>query len=316
MVAFSRPLPGAPRRDHAAARRLAGRPPGGATARARAARPPATAAPPPRRPTASGEMLRLRGEFAAAEDGLPPRRAAAGFEPQPGLALLRLAQGDVDGAAAPRSAASLSETTDPATRARLLPGRASRSCSPSATWARHARRATSSTRSRRGPTQRRAARAMADHARGAVAARGGRRARRARRAAPALERWHDLDAPYEAARVRVLIALACRALGDEDAAALELDAAARAVRGARREPDVARVDALVRRRRRRRPRADRRASSRCCAWSPPARRTGRSPPSSSSASGRSTATSATSSPSSGVASRSAATAYAYEHDLV
>jgi DNA-binding NarL/FixJ family response regulator len=37
--------------------------------------------------------------------------------------------------------------------------------------------------------------------------------------------WRELEAPYEAARARVLIGLACRALGDEDAAAMELDAA-------------------------------------------------------------------------------------------
>ena len=39
--------------------------------------------------------------------------------------------------------------------------------------------------------------------------------------------WRELDVPYEAARARVLIALGCRALGDEASAALELDAATR-----------------------------------------------------------------------------------------
>jgi DNA-binding NarL/FixJ family response regulator len=34
-----------------------------------------------------------------------------------------------------------------------------------------------------------------------------------------------LDAPYEAARTRVLVGHACRAVGDQDTAALELDAA-------------------------------------------------------------------------------------------
>lgn len=37
--------------------------------------------------------------------------------------------------------------------------------------------------------------------------------------------WHELDAPYEAARTRVLIGLACRELGDTDSASMELDAA-------------------------------------------------------------------------------------------
>ena len=46
----------------------------------------------------------------------------------------------------------------------------------------------------------------------------------------AWELWRKLDAPYEAAKVRVLIALGCRALGDEDSAAMELDAAERVFR--------------------------------------------------------------------------------------
>ena len=69
------------------------------------------------------------------------------------------------------------------------------------------------------------------------------------RALPALRRacrlWHDLEAPYEAARVRVLIARACRLMQDDDGATLELTAARQAfhVLGAR--PDVLRADALV-----------------------------------------------------------------------
>jgi hypothetical protein len=48
------------------------------------------------------ELHRVRGEFAAAEDAY--RRASQwGREPQPGLALLRLAQGRVAAAAAPAS---------------------------------------------------------------------------------------------------------------------------------------------------------------------------------------------------------------------
>jgi hypothetical protein len=33
--------------------------------------------------------------------------------------------------------------------------------------------------------------------------------------------WQQIEAPYLAARVRVLVGLACRALGDDDGAALE-----------------------------------------------------------------------------------------------
>ncbi len=37
--------------------------------------------------------------------------------------------------------------------------------------------------------------------------------------------WRDIEAPHEAARVRVRIALACRAFGDADGAEMKLDAA-------------------------------------------------------------------------------------------
>ena len=76
---------------------------------------------------------------------------------------------------------------------------------------------------------------MAAQARGAVElaegdARGGPGL-----AAPRGEVWQQLEAPYEAARARELVGLACRALGDEDAAALELDAARGRLRGAGRD---------------------------------------------------------------------------------
>jgi len=37
--------------------------------------------------------------------------------------------------------------------------------------------------------------------------------------------WQQLEAPYEAARVRVLVGLACLGLGDETTAQMEFDAA-------------------------------------------------------------------------------------------
>jgi DNA-binding CsgD family transcriptional regulator len=60
----------------------------------------------------------------------------------------------------------------------------------------------------------------------------------------ALAAWRELDAPYEAARARVLIGLGCRELGDRDAAGMELDAARSAFRHLGAAPDLARVDVL------------------------------------------------------------------------
>ena len=42
-------------------------------------------------------------------------------------------------------------------------------------------------------------------------------------------RWRDLGVPFEAARCRVIAARACRALGDEASAAMELDAMTQAL---------------------------------------------------------------------------------------
>jgi DNA-binding NarL/FixJ family response regulator len=59
----------------------------------------------------------------------------------------------------------------------------------------------------------------------------------------AFEQWERLDAPYESARVRVLIGYACRALGDEEAAELEHQAARSVFQRLGAQPDVDRLDA-------------------------------------------------------------------------
>jgi DNA-binding CsgD family transcriptional regulator len=63
-----------------------------------------------------------------------------------------------------------------------------------------------------------------------------------RRAAQA---WKELEAPYETARTRVLVGRACRELGDEDAFSLELEAARGVFELLGAAPDIARVDALT-----------------------------------------------------------------------
>jgi DNA-binding NarL/FixJ family response regulator len=56
--------------------------------------------------------------------------------------------------------------------------------------------------------------------------------------------WQRADAPYLAARIRVLIGSACGTLGDQDGMALELDAARGEFERLGAAPDIARVDAL------------------------------------------------------------------------
>jgi DNA-binding NarL/FixJ family response regulator len=57
--------------------------------------------------------------------------------------------------------------------------------------------------------------------------------------------WQRLEAPYEAARVRVLIGRAYRDLGDQESAAMELDAARWVFQQLGALPDLAQVDALT-----------------------------------------------------------------------
>ena len=164
-----------------------------------------------------------------------------GLEPQPGLALLRL---DRATATLPRPRSGGQWERPPGvSRARPCCPRASRSCWPPATSTRRGPPAASWTRPR--------------HDRAATCSRHGRRSSGARRHWPratpealiALRRawrlWNELGAPYEAARVRVQVGLACRALGDEDTAALELEAARGVFERLGAAPDLARLDALI-----------------------------------------------------------------------
>jgi DNA-binding NarL/FixJ family response regulator len=188
-----------------------------------------------------GEIHRLRGELAAAEEAY--REASRrGPEAQPGLALLRLAQGKRQAAIAAIRRV-LEETYDRPRRARLLPAHVD--IALAAGEVEEARRACAELEEIADDFDSRMLRAIAAHARGAVELE-----RDPRQASVALhgarEAWQELDAPYEAARVRVLMALACRALGDDDAAAWELEEARGAFAALGAAPDVARVDALAR----------------------------------------------------------------------
>jgi ATP/maltotriose-dependent transcriptional regulator MalT len=168
-----------------------------------------------------GEAHRLRGEFAAAEEAY--REASRwGYEPQPGLAIMRLAQGNADAATAAIRRV-VGETTEPLSRAGLLPAyvdimlavgnleKARAACSELDQIAEHQGNEVLA--------------AMAAQARGAVALAEGRASDALHSLRRSLAVWQELAAPYAAARVRVLVGLACRALGDGDTATLELEAA-------------------------------------------------------------------------------------------
>ena len=185
------------------------------------------------------ELHRLRGEFEQA-DASYRQGAEWGRPPEPGFAQLRLAQGDREGALAMIRRA-LDEVRDPATRTRLLEPTVEICLAngdvPAARAA--ADELAAAAEASRAPL----VRAMAARAVGAVSlAEGDGRAALAS-LRQAWTRWQELEAPFEAARVRVLIGRACRALGDEATAQIEFDAARRAFAALGAGPDVARVDA-------------------------------------------------------------------------
>jgi DNA-binding CsgD family transcriptional regulator len=189
-----------------------------------------------------GEIHRVRGDHEAAERAFE-EASRRGREPQPGLALLRLTQGQRAPALASIQRA-LAEAGPPVARVALLPacieimvavGRFEEARVGLADFER-------SIDARECPAQS----ASLAHARGTIAlARGDPSA-----ALPVLRRaaraWQELDAPYDVARARERVGLACRAVGDEEGATLELEAARLSYEELGAARDLARLCALGR----------------------------------------------------------------------
>lgn len=188
-----------------------------------------------------GEVHRLRGEHDEAEAAY--REASGqGWEPQPGLALLRLSQGRGEAAEAAIRRVT-SETAEAGRRAALLPayveimaaagdlGAAENACEELGSIA--------SAEEEPGALS-----AMAAQSRGLIELDGGRPQAALGSLRRAGEIWRRFDAPYESARVRELLGLACRSLGDEDSAGLELEGAREIFARLGASVDLARVEAL------------------------------------------------------------------------
>jgi DNA-binding CsgD family transcriptional regulator len=186
------------------------------------------------------ELHRLRGEFAKAEEAY--RQASRwGREPQPGLSRLRLAQGQVDAAQAAIRRV-VDEASDRAMRANLLAGYVEIMLAAGDVAA--ARAAADELSAIAGDLGAPLLGAMAAHAQGAVLQGEGDLPAALAALRRAWMAWQELEVPYEAARVRVLVGLACRELGDQEGAELELDAARRVFQQLGAAPDLARVQAL------------------------------------------------------------------------
>jgi DNA-binding NarL/FixJ family response regulator len=187
------------------------------------------------------ELCRLRGAFAEAEEAY---RAAGKWlrRPRPGLALLRLAQGQT-GAAVAAIRRLWGEVQDRVARSKMLPAYIEIMLASGDVQA--ARAAADELAEIADDLDTPLLRAVSTHGQGAVLLAEGD----ARAALAALRQawtaWQGLEVPHEAARVRVLIGLACRELGDEDGAEMEFDAARLVFQQLGAAPDLARVDSLT-----------------------------------------------------------------------
>lgn len=168
-----------------------------------------------------GEVHRLRGEYAEAEEAFRAARRL-GREPQPGLALLRLAQGDVAAAAA-AIRRTLAETGDPLRRARLLP--ACIEISLAAGELGEARSAADELEMVAARCGARVLQTQLAQARGTIALADDDPLAALAALRRAVSGWQELGASYDHARARLLLARACSELGDDDTAQLERDAA-------------------------------------------------------------------------------------------
>lgn len=188
-----------------------------------------------------GELHRLRGDLPAAEEAY--RQASHwGRPPQPGLALLRLVQGRV-GAALTSIRRATDEAQERLTRSKLLAAHTAIALAADDVPA--ARAVADELVAFAEDLDTPLVRAVASQAVGSVLvaegdARGALGELRSAHAA-----WQALGVPYESARTRVELGLACRALGDGDGAALELDAARAAFERLGATPDAARARGLA-----------------------------------------------------------------------
>lgn len=187
------------------------------------------------------EIQRLRGELAEA-DASYRLASLAGRDPEPGMSLLRLAQGRIDTALAAIRRA-LDEAEDPIARSRLLPA-----CVEVMLEAGDVETARAAADELDAIAARHDAPFLAALAAGAAGAvllaEGDPRAalvdlRAAQRS------WRELDAPHQAARVRLLIGIACRDLGDAANAELDFEAARGALEELDAAPDLDRLARLV-----------------------------------------------------------------------
>ncbi|HUP72782.1 MAG TPA: response regulator transcription factor [Acidimicrobiales bacterium] len=188
-----------------------------------------------------GELHRLCGNLADAERAY---RAASeqGREPAPGFALLRLAERKLDAAVA-AIGRMVEESRGQLTRPTMLAAFVEIMLATGDIDA--AREAADELAAIADTVEAPLQHAVAAYATGSVLLAQGEPASALAALRRARAWWRDLEMPYDVARARVQIGLACRALGDQDAATLELDGASVAFERLGARPDLDRVTALA-----------------------------------------------------------------------
>ena len=188
-----------------------------------------------------GELHRLRGEFTEAEDAYNHARRW-GHSAQPGLALLWLAMGRTQEAAVAVHQA-LAEAEDAGGRARVLAAHVEIALAVDDVTA--ARRSVGELAEIAAEFASPLLDAVASRAHGWVLLAEGDAVAADIELRRTWEAWQELEAPYEAARTRELIGLARRAQGDETSARMELEAAGWVYRRLGADPDLRHVDQLM-----------------------------------------------------------------------
>jgi DNA-binding NarL/FixJ family response regulator len=186
------------------------------------------------------ELQRLLGDFGAAEE-LYKEASRRGRSPHPGLALLRLAQGEVEDAAAAIRGALAAAKAQPV-RCRLLPAYVDIMLAAEDLDA--ARGGADELEAIARALDAPLVRASAAQARGAVLLASGDPQSALEVLRQSWNSWQEIEGRYEAAQVRALIGRACRETGDQATAELELDAARWAFEQLSAAPELERLEAL------------------------------------------------------------------------
>jgi DNA-binding CsgD family transcriptional regulator len=188
-----------------------------------------------------GEIRRARGDLAGAEDAYG-RAHEIGHDPQPGLALLRLAQGKVEAA---RTSIAAAIAAFAGSRLEVAPLHAAQVEIALAAGDVDVAAASADEVTDTAETYESVGlRAVGHRAQGAVALARGQAVAALASLRLACAAWHELDAPYEAARTRVLVAAAYDALDDADAAVRERMAARACFERLGARSDLDALDAL------------------------------------------------------------------------